>query len=252
MKVTLLGTGTSTGVPMLGCNCEVCTSAHSKDKRLRTSALVECRGRRILIDCGPDFRQQMLSGGGCTGFDAIVLTHEHSDHINGIDDIRPNRIFGTTHLYGEQRVVQSLRQRMPYCFGQTYPGAPDLHLHEVEPGKSFAVQDVNILPIRVLHGTLPIVGYRIENFAYITDCKYLPAESEALLQGLDALVINALRPTPHDTHQSLQEALVLAERLRVPKVRLTHINHDMGLHAQVNASLPSHIQLGYDGECLEL
>lgn len=252
MKITLLGTGTSTGVPMLGCNCKVCTSFDTADKRLRTSALIEVEGKRILIDCGPDFRQQLLRLGDVRPFDAILITHEHSDHTNGIDDIRPNRSFGASHLYAEERVVALLQQRMPYCFGQTYPGAPDLHLHTIDVGQMFDVKGVDVLPLRVMHGRLPIVGYRINTMAYITDCKSLPQESEAHLQGLDLLVVNALRPQPHDTHQTLEEAVALAERLQVPMVRLIHVNHDMGLHQEVNAALPPHIQLGYDGECLEV
>lgn len=184
--------------------------------------------------------------------DAILCTHEHSDHINGIDDIRPNRTFGTPHLYAEERVAQVLQQRIPYCFRHTYPGAPSLTLHTIKIEEAFQIDDVKILPFRVLHGVLEIVGYRIDNFAYITDCKHLPSRSEALLQGLDALVINALRTHEHNTHQSLNEAVLLAQRLNTPFVRLTHANHDIGLHQSVNTRLPQHIQLGYDGECFEV
>lgn len=253
MKITILGSGTSTGVPQVGCMCEVCTSTDVRDKRLRCSGLIEEDGVCILIDCGPDFRQQCLRLNVFQAIHGVLITHEHYDHVGGLDDLRPFCCFGDVPVYAEEYVVERLRARMPYCFTEKlYPGVPRIPLHPVVPGQLFRVEDggrrhIEVMPIRVLHGKLPILGYRIGKVAWITDMLSMPEESYPLLEGLDCLIINALRIDPHPTHQSLSEALLQVERIAPKETYIIHMSHHLGLHKDVEATLPPHVHLAYDG-----
>ncbi len=253
MRVTMLGTGTSTGVPQVGCRCEVCRSADARDRRSRCAAMVDTdSGRRLLFDCGPDFRAQMLAV-DFKPLDAVFITHEHYDHVGGLDDLRPFSVYGEVHVYAEEGCAGHLKARLPYCFvDDRYPGVPRISLHAIRAGDPVGIKGEQVLPIRVMHGRLPIVGYRVGRFAYITDMTTLPAESERALEGLDCLVLNALRFEPHPTHQSLREALALVERLTPRRVFLTHMSHGIGLHAETEKLLPPHVRLGYDGLTFEV
>lgn len=255
MRLTLLGTGTSTGVPVIGCRCPVCSSSDPRDHRLRTSALLEAEGERLLFDCGPDFREQMLRFGLQPDrrgrlLSAILLTHEHADHIAGLDDLRPSHLFGEVPVYAEGRVCKLLRERLPYCFQppeKRYPGVPRMVLHEMHPHKAVHIGGVEVMPLRVLHGRLPIVGFRVGALAYITDMSCMAPEEELNLRGLRLLVVNALRHTSHPTHQTISEAIDLSQRLGMPETYLIHLTHQIRPHAQEQASLPPHVHLGYDG-----
>ena len=206
MKVRILGSGTSTGVPQIGCTCPVCTSADPKDNRLRASAIVETEDARILIDCGPDFRAQVLHL-PFEKIDGVLITHEHYDHVGGLDDLRPFCRFGAVPIYAEEYVARALRLRMPYCFvDHRYPGVPDIPLQEIEVGHAFSIHHTEVVPLRVMHGRLPILGYRIGRLGYITDMLTMPEESYEQLEGIDVLIMNALRIAPHPTHQNLEEA----------------------------------------------
>lgn len=243
MNLLFLGTGTSTGVPQIGCKCSVCSSSDPKDKRLRASVLITEGKNRILIDCGPDLRQQFITH-KIDSLSAIVLTHEHYDHVGGLDDVRP---LGEAQLYAEKKVLGIIQRNMPYCFGDhKYPGVPTIHLHEIDENK-FSINNIEIQPIRINHAQLPILGFRIGNMAYLTDVKTIDEESFNLLKNLDILVLNALRPNKHISHLSLDEALQLAKRIGARETYFTHMSHDMGLHEQVNQLLPEHVQLAYDG-----
>lgn len=215
MKITILGSGTSTGVPEIGCTCPTCTSTDPRDKRLRCSGLIETDGVRILVDCGPDFRKQMMRLDDFQPIDAILVTHEHYDHVGGIDDLRPFCRFRDIPIYTESYMAQRLRERIPYCFTESlYPGVPRILLEEITPGTPFTVsntqgKEVEILPLRIMHGKLPILGYRIGKMAWITDMLTMPESNYGLLQGLDVLVMNALRPKPHGTHQTIDRKSVV-------------------------------------------
>ncbi|MCI5906353.1 MAG: MBL fold metallo-hydrolase [Bacteroides thetaiotaomicron] len=247
MKVRILGSGTSTGVPQIGCTCPVCTSADPKDNRLRASAIVETEDARILIDCGPDFRAQVLHL-PFEKIDGVLITHEHYDHVGGLDDLRPFCRFGAVPIYAEEYVARALRLRMPYCFvDHRYPGVPDIPLQEIEVGHAFFIHHTEVVPLRVMHGRLPILGYRIGRLGYITDMLTMPEESYEQLEGIDVLIMNALRIAPHPTHQNLEEALKVAERIRAKETYFIHMSHDMGLHKKVEKELPENIHLTYDG-----
>lgn len=253
MKIKLLGTGTSTGVPELGCSCEVCTSTDKRDSRLRTSAIVENNDTRILIDCGPDFRQQMLHE-PFRKIDAVLVTHHHYDHIAGLDDLRPFCRQGDIPVYAEADTQVQIRNFLPYCFSdKKYPGVPNLELREVKIGEEFNIGSLSVLPLRVFHGKLPIAGYRIGNLAYITDMSQMETSEIDKLKGIKVLVINALRYSkPHRTHQTVLEALAIVKTLRPERTYLTHLMHHIGLHAKIEKCLPDGVFLGYDGLVIEI
>ncbi|MDR1004896.1 MAG: MBL fold metallo-hydrolase [Prevotellaceae bacterium] len=251
MKLRILGSGTSTGVPEIGCECAVCTSADPRDKRLRASSLVHTDdGKVILIDCGPDFREQMLRMPVFEKIDGVLITHEHYDHVGGLDDLRPFCRFGDIPIYANAYTARHLRSRMPYCFvDKSYPGVPQLTLHEVEPGASFHIGETKITPLEVMHGKLPILGYRIgRQLGYVTDMTFMPEASYAQLHHLDLLVLNGLRlGKKHPTHQNIEEAVTVAERIAARQTYLIHESHGAGLHADLERMLQPQVQPAYDG-----
>lgn len=247
-KIRFLGTGTSTGVPTIGCTCEVCTSTDSRDNRLRTSVLYSDDDTRILLDCGPDFRQQVLNL-PFKPLSAVLISHEHYDHVSGLDDLRSFSRFGNIPIYAEKYTADHLRERMPYCFiDASYPGVPKLTLNDVEDLTSFEVANTHVTPLRIMHGKLPILGYKVgDNFAYITDMLTMPDSEVEKLCDLKVLVVNALRLAPHNTHQSLSEALEFASRIKAEKTYFIHMSHDIGLHKEIEKTLPSGVEFAYDG-----
>jgi phosphoribosyl 1,2-cyclic phosphate phosphodiesterase len=248
LKVYFLGTGTSQGIPVIGSNHPVCKSTDSKDKRLRVSVWISWGNYSYVIDCGPDFRQQMLSS-HCQKVDGILFTHEHSDHTAGIDDIRPfNFKQGEIPIYAHQRVIDNLRRRFEYVFETVnkYPGAPSIETIEVINNKSFSIGNKTIIPVNVMHGNLQVFGYRIDDFAYLTDVKTIEDGEILKLKNLKVLVINALREEPHDTHFNLKEALDFITLVQPEKAYLTHISHIMGFHEEVQKNLPKNVFLAYD------
>jgi phosphoribosyl 1,2-cyclic phosphate phosphodiesterase len=247
MKVRFLGTGTSTGIPQIGCRCQVCNSSDSHDKRLRTSVAIEVDDKLILIDCTPDFRQQVLPL-PFRKIEGLLFTHEHYDHMGGIDDLRPYSVFGTVDLYMEKRLEKSLREKMPYCFYEhKYGGIPDIRVKQIDGDDSFYIDDIEVVPIRVMHYKLPILGFRIRNFAYLTDVKTIPEIELTKLVGVETLVISALRKSTHISHLTLDEALKVADSIGPKETWLTHLSHEMGLHAIVERELPPNVHLAYDG-----
>lgn len=250
MRLTILGSGTSTGVPQVGCTCPTCSSADPRDKRLRCSSLLEVDGCRILFDCGPDFRAQMM-GMPFAQIDGVLITHEHYDHVGGLDDLRPFCKFGDVDVYAEDYCMERLRQRIPYCFTpkeRRYPGVPGINLVQVCPNEPFIVGDkVKVLPFRVMHGGLPILGYRIGGLVYITDMKTIPTESLAAVRGAEVLVVNALRHLEHNSHQTIEDAIEFAKSMKVREIYLIHMSHHVLPHEQEEAKLPPHFHLAYDG-----
>ena len=249
MKIKILGSGTSTGVPEIGCTCPVCTSADPRDNRLRASSLLHTDDAVILIDCGPDFREQMLRTSTFEKLDGVLITHEHYDHVGGLDDLRPFCRFGEIPIYSDAYTADHLRIRMPYCFvDKKYPGVPRIYLQEVEAGKPFHINGTEIVPLQVMHGRLPILGYRIGGrLGYITDMLTMPDVSYEQLSGLDVLIVNALRPQSHPTHQSISEALATAERIGAKETYFIHMSHHAGLHAELTKQMPSYVHYAYDG-----
>ena len=253
MLVTFLGTGTSCGVPVIGCRCKVCRSTAAKDQRLRCSILVETRNTRLLVDIGPDFRKQMLSR-PFRRIDGVLVTHSHYDHVGGMDDIRPYCKFGEINVYADSIAREGMLQMLPYCFAEhRYPGVPAIGLHEIHAGEPFAIGDISVMPLRVMHGRLPILGYRFGSFAYITDMKTIEDDQLRLLEGVDTLVVNALRfDRPHHAHQLVDDAIVFARRVGARRTLLTHVCHDIGLHDEVNARLPKDVKLAFDGQKIKV
>ena len=248
MKVYFLGTGTSQGIPVIGSNHPVCKSTDFKDKRLRVSVWISWGNHSFVIDCGPDFRQQMLSS-NCQKVDGILFTHEHADHTAGIDDIRPfNFKQGEIPIYAHKRVIDNLRRRFDYVFETVnkYPGAPSVTTIEVVNNEPFSLGNKTVIPINVMHGNLQVFGYRIDDFAYLTDVKTIENSEIEKLKNLKVLVINALREEPHDTHFNLKEALDFITLVQPKKTYLTHISHIMGYHEEVQKNLPSTVFLAYD------
>ncbi len=253
MKVTFLGTGTSQGVPVIGCSCEVCRSVDYRDKRLRVSVHLEVDGKSIIIDSGPDFRQQVLRE-RIRRLDALVFTHEHKDHTAGLDDIRAYNFSQNKDmpLYGEERVLEQLKREYAYIFsGVQYPGIPRVELYPITE-TPFEVEGILFIPIRVKHYKLPIFGYRVGDFTYITDANYISEEEKEKIKGSKVVVLNALRMEPHISHFSLQEAIELLQELKPERAYLTHISHLLGQHREVEPELPDFIHLAYDGLQIEV
>lgn len=258
MKITFLGTGTSQGIPVIGSQHPVCHSEDARDCRLRVSALLQWDHFNVIIDCGPDFRRQMLNtlSRNCSPnnplpkVEGILFTHEHADHVAGLDDIRPF-VFnqGDMPIYGHRRVLDTLRRRFDYVFAteNRYPGAPSVSPREVQNNVSIPLGGIQVQPIEVFHGDLQVFGYRFDRIAYLTDVKTIAPDEIKKLRGLDILVINALRYEPHDTHLNVEEALDLAAFIGAERTYLTHISHKMGFHAEVEKKLPPNVYLAYDG-----
>lgn len=245
MEIEFLGTGTSTGIPQIGCNCRVCRSHDDKDKRLRTSAIIRTEGKNILIDCGPDFREQILRASS-VDLDMLLLTHSHYDHVGGIDDLRPYCAGKPFPVYCRKDVSRDLKARVPYCFSDhPYPGVPSFELIEIDEAP-FVAQGIEITPIPVMHFRLPILGYRIGNMAYITDAKYVDDSVVGRLKGIGLLIINSLRKEPHISHMSLDETLEIVRRISPGQTYLIHMSHDMGLHEEVACQLPENVFLAHD------
>jgi phosphoribosyl 1,2-cyclic phosphate phosphodiesterase len=253
MKLTFLGTGTSIGVPVIACNCPICKSSDPRDKRFRTSAMVSIGNQNIVIDCGPDFRFQMLKQ-QVEDIDAVVFTHEHRDHIAGLDDVRAfNYILNKNiPIYGTAEVMAAIKTEFPYIFTESrFFGAPQVTIHEIE-NKAFSIDGTKILPISLMHNKLPVFGYRFQDLTYITDASFIPEEEKHKIFKSKVLVLNALRNSKHISHLSLGEALQLIEELQPERAYLTHISHFLGLHAEVEKKLPDNVQLAYDNLIIEI
>lgn len=247
-KFQFLGTGTSVGVPMIGCECEVCKSKNKLDKRLRSSIFIDYQGQKILIDIGPDFRYQALKY-NLTDLDAVLLTHPHRDHIGGFDDIRALNFMHdkSFHLYANSFTWESLKKQFYYAFMESdYSSNPSVHYLEID-SNPFYVNEVEIIPIFVLHGNMECLGFRFGSMAYITDANYISEKEMEKLKNLDVLVINSLRKAKHPSHFNLEESLQIIHNLKPKKAFLTHISHHMGLHETIQKELPENISLGYDG-----
>lgn len=254
MKITFLGTGTSQGIPVIGSSHPVCLSTDEKDKRLRSSVMIEVDQTVLVVDCGPDFRAQMLRENP-DHLDAIIFTHEHSDHTAGLDDIRPFyfKQEGDFQLYGHQRVFESLKQRFSYIFEteNKYPGAPTVGLNEIVNNQDFTIGNAVITPINAYHSSLQVFGFRIKDFVYLTDVKTIPEQEVTKLKNTKILVVNALREREHHSHFTLSEALSFIEKVKPEKAYLTHISHELGFYEEVQKNLPKNVFLAYDTLTLE-
>lgn len=254
MKVTFLGTGTSQGVPVIACNCEVCQSTDKRNNRLRTSILIELGDKIIVVDSGPDFRYQLLRA-KVKDLDAVIFTHEHKDHIAGLDDIRPFNylLHKVIDVYATERVQTALKREFYYIFAETkYHGLPQINLHTVNNDEDFKIGRHTIIPFEVMHHLLPITGYRIGDFTYITDAKTVSDASFDKIKGTKILVINALQKESHISHFTLNEAIAFAEKVGAEMTYLTHISHNLGLHENVENGLPANIRLAYDDLSIEI
>lgn len=245
--IRFLGTGTSFGIPRIGCNCQVCTSSDPRDKRTRTSAIISTNNTNLLIDCGPDFRTQILTA-GITQIDALLLTHSHYDHMGGVDDLRP---FCSESkplpIYCQADVADDLRRQIPYCFSDNrYPGVPSFDINIINVSNPFSINGITIIPLPLHHGRLQILGYRIGNTTYITDALTIPPSTLRLMAGTDTLIINALRHQEHHSHMNLTQALHIISTIQPRQAYLTHIDHRLGLHAQIAPTLPPNTHLAYD------
>jgi phosphoribosyl 1,2-cyclic phosphate phosphodiesterase len=253
LKVTFLGTGTSQGIPIIGSNHPVCLSDNKKDKRLRVSILIEWNDYAYVIDCGPDFRYQMLRA-NCSKIDGIIFTHEHADHVAGLDDIRPFCFRqGPLPVFAHERVIKAFHERFAYIFETVnrYPGAPSVTTFEIK-NEAFELGGLSVIPINLYHDKLQVFGYRFNNFAYLTDIKTIKAEEIEKLKNLDVLVVSALRIEPHQAHFNLDEALSFIDVIKPKKAYLTHISHRLGFHDDVQQKLPENVYLAYDNLELNL
>lgn len=253
IQARFLGTGTSQGIPMIACTCEVCRSTDPCDQRLRVSMHIETEGKSFIIDTGPDFRQQILRA-GIQRVDAVLYTHEHKDHTAGMDDIRGFNYAqkSSIPLYAQAPVIEQLKREFAYAFGEDkYPGVPEIEVHEIE-NQPFTIAGVTIIPILVKHYFLDVLGFRFADFTYITDANFISDEELEKVKGSKVLVINALRKTTHISHFTLDEALEVIEKIKPEKAYITHISHMMGLHAVVEKELPAHVHLAYDGLTLAI
>lgn len=252
MEIEFLGTGTSTGIPQIGCACATCKSENLKDKRLRTSAIIRTEGKNILIDCGPDFRTQILRASS-QQLDALLLTHSHYDHVGGIDDLRPYCAIQPFPIYAQQNVISDIKARLPYCFSKhPYPGVPQLDMIPIDSSTPFCFANIKIFPLAIWHYKLLINGYRIGDIAYITDAKTIDDKVIESLTGIKVLVINALRITPHLSHLSLEESLSIIARIAPQEAYLIHMSHDMGKHDFMSLKLPANVHFAYDGLILHI
>jgi phosphoribosyl 1,2-cyclic phosphate phosphodiesterase len=248
LKVTFLGTGTSQGVPVIACECEVCRSLDFRDNRTRSSVLIEYKGVSILIDAGPDFRFQMLRE-RVKRIDAVLFTHAHKDHTAGLDDIRSFnfRQKSVIPIYGTQEVLNQIKQEFRYIFDdKSYPGIPQLSLNVIDD-QSFNIKGLEVIPIPVMHHKMPVLGFRVGNFTYITDANHIPPLSRRDIEGTYTLVLNALQKEPHISHFTLEEAIQVSKELKIPQTYLTHISHRLGLHQKVSEEIPKGVALSYDG-----
>jgi phosphoribosyl 1,2-cyclic phosphate phosphodiesterase len=248
MKITFLGTGTSQGVPLIGCTCTVCTSPDKRDNRLRSSIMVEAGGKVYVIDTGPDFRQQMLRE-NVRRLDAVIFTHSHKDHIAGFDDIRAFNFLQQrpVDVYANAEVEAAIKKEFSYIFAEfKYPGIPDIKLHNIS-SEPFTIDGVTFIPVQVMHYRMPVLGFRIGDFTYITDANYISEEEKKKIKGSKVIVVNALRRETHISHFTLEQAIALMEELQPEKAYFTHISHQLGLHSEVGKELPPFIELAYDG-----
>jgi len=253
VKITFLGTGTSQGIPFIGCPCSVCTSPNKKDNRLRSAVWIEANGTSIVIDSGPDFRYQMLRA-NVKKIDAIVFTHGHKDHIAGLDDIRAYNYFEQRPIpvYATEETQEALRREYAYIFtNPTYPGIPQIEMNTINASDAFTINGVTVTPIKVLHYKMEVLGFRIGDFSYITDANHIAPEELAKVSGSQAMVLNALRHETHISHYTLAEAIEVAKGTNVPNTYFTHISHQLGLHDAVNSALPAGMHLAYDGMVLD-
>jgi phosphoribosyl 1,2-cyclic phosphate phosphodiesterase len=253
LKITFLGTGTSQGVPVIGCTCPVCQSLDFRDRRLRTSVHLEVDGRSLIIDSGPDFRQQVLAN-HITRLDGLLFTHQHKDHVAGMDDVRSFNFLQkkAMPIYARAEVVDQLKQEFAYVFAKDkYPGVPQIEVHLIE-NEAFVAQGIPITPIEVLHYKLPVFGFRVRDFTYITDAKTISVAEKKKIRGTRILVLNALQHRQHISHLTLEEALDLITELRPEQTYLTHISHNLGLHREVELMLPNNVALAYDGLSIHL
>lgn len=254
LKITFLGTGTSSGVPMIACDCAVCTSTDDKDKRLRCSILVQSKTTTLVVDTTPDFRTQMLRE-NVRKLDAVVFTHPHKDHIAGLDDIKAYNFFQHQDMdvYANQLTQEALHREYFYFFTENkYPGIPSVRLHTISSDEIFWVGDIPVIPILVCHLKMPVLGFRFGDFTYITDANRIEDSEKEKIKGSKIVVLNALRKKAHISHFTLQEAVDLVEELEIPEAYFTHISHQLGLNKAINEELPSHIQLAYDGLVLQI